>query len=90
MQPSELAKIALAVWVADVLVRKGRAVGAWRELARPLFPVAGLMFVLVGYNDLGTMLCLLILFVGLLWAAGVRLRVFVGMFADRARSASSP
>ena len=43
----------------------------WRELVTPLFPVVGLLFVLVGYNDLGTMLCLLILFVGLLWAAGV-------------------
>ena len=44
---------------------QGRARSAhWRELARPLFPVAGLLFVLVGYNDLGTMLCLVILFVG--------------------------
>jgi cell division protein FtsW len=81
VQPSELAKIALAVWVADVLVRKGRAAGAWRELSRPLFPVAGLLFILVGYNDLGTMLCLGVLFVAMLWAAGVRLRVFAGMFA---------
>lgn len=78
---SELAKIALAVWVADVLVRKGRHAGAWRELSRPLFPVAGLLCVLVGYNDLGTMLCLMVLFVGMLWAAGVRLRVFAGMLA---------
>src|SRR6185295_9741350 len=79
VQPSELAKIALAVWAADVLVRKGEDAGAWKELSRPLFPVAGLLCVLVGYNDLGTMLCLVVLFVGVLWAAGVRLRVFVGM-----------
>ena len=46
----------------------------------PLFlPVVGLLFVLVGYNDLGTMLCLLALVVGLLWAAGVRLRVFAAL-----------
>jgi cell division protein FtsW len=81
VQPSELAKLALAVWVADVLVRKGDQAGAWRELSRPLFPVAALIFVLVGYNDLGTMLCLVVLFVGMLWAAGVRLRVFLGMLA---------
>ena len=79
IQPSELAKIALALWVGDVLLRKGPQAGAWRDLSRPLFPVAGLLFVLVGYNDLGTMLCLVILFVGMLWAAGVRLRVFAGM-----------
>src|SRR5262249_30682093 len=81
VQPSELAKVALVVWVADVLVRKGGKAGRWRDLSRPLFPVAGLLFLLVGYNDLGTMLCLVILFVGMLWAAGVRLRVFAGMFA---------
>ncbi len=84
VQPSELAKLALAVWVADVLVRKGGEAGAWSELARPLFPVAGLLFVLVGYNDLGTMLCLVVLFIGMLWAAGVRGRVFLGMFAAAA------
>jgi cell division protein FtsW len=79
VQPSELAKIALALWVADVLVRKGHRAGSWPDLSRPLFPVAGLLFLLVGYNDLGTMICLVALFVGMLWAAGVRLRVFVGM-----------
>jgi cell division protein FtsW len=41
--------------------------------------VVGLLFVLVGYNDLGTMLVLLALIVGLLWAAGVRLRVFAAL-----------
>jgi len=89
VQPGELAKLALAVWAADVLVRRiwGPAGGleprgaAFRDLARPLFPVAGLLFLLVGYNDLGTMACLFVLFVGLLWAAGVRLRIFVGMLA---------
>ncbi len=81
VQPSELAKIALAIWVADVLVRKGDRAAHWHDLSRPLFPVAGLLLLMVGYNDLGTMLCLVILFVGMLWAAGVRMRVFVGMSA---------
>ena len=79
VQPSEMAKLALVLWAADVLARKGAAVADWRELMRPLFPVAALLLLLVGYHDLGTMLCLLMLFVGLLWAAGVRLRVFVAM-----------
>ncbi|MGS2615296.1 FtsW/RodA/SpoVE family cell cycle protein [Micromonospora sp. LZ34] len=79
VQPSELAKFALVLWGAHVIARKGAALGWWRELATPLFPVVGLLFVLVGYNDLGTMLCLLALVVGLLWAAGVRLRVFGGL-----------
>jgi cell division protein FtsW len=76
VQPSELAKLGVVLWGADLIARKGAALGHWRELAMPLFPVVGLLFVLVGYNDLGTMLVLLALIVGLLWAAGVRLRVF--------------
>jgi cell division protein FtsW len=79
LQPAELAKLGMVLWGADVIARKGPALGHWRELARPLFPVIGLLFVLVGYNDLGTMLVLLALVVGLLWAAGVRLRVFAAL-----------
>ncbi|HWG98666.1 MAG TPA: putative peptidoglycan glycosyltransferase FtsW, partial [Pilimelia sp.] len=81
LQPSELAKIGLLLWGTGVLVRKGPAAGRWRALALPLFPVVASLFVLVGYNDFGTMACLLIMFVGLLWAAGVRLRIFAAMLA---------
>jgi cell division protein FtsW len=81
VQPSELAKLALVAWGADVLARKGAALGWWRELATPLFPAVALLFLLVGYNDLGTMLCLLVLVVGLLWAAGIRLWFFALMGA---------
>jgi len=76
VQPSEVAKFALVLWGAKVLAEKGAAIGWWRELATPLFAGVAVLFVLVGYNDLGTMLCLLILFIGMLWAAGVRVRVF--------------
>jgi cell division protein FtsW len=76
LQPAELAKLALVLWGAEVLVRKGKRIIVWRELFSPLFPVAGALFLLVGYNDLGSMICLVLLFVGLLWAAGARGRVF--------------
>ncbi|MEV6927003.1 putative peptidoglycan glycosyltransferase FtsW [Dactylosporangium sp. NPDC051485] len=76
LQPAELAKIALVVWGADLLVRKGRTILSWRELLMPLFPVAVTLLLLVGYNDLGSMICMVVLFVGLLWAAGARLQVF--------------
>ncbi len=79
LQPSELAKLALALWGARVLAAKGAAIGWFKELAVPLFAVVGLLLVLVGYNDFGTMACILLLFLGLLWAAGVRLRVFATM-----------
>lgn len=81
LQPSELAKFGLVLWGAAVISRKGAELGHWRELAIPLFPAVGLLFLLVGYNDLGTMLCLLALVVGLLWAAGVPLRIFAALGA---------
>ncbi|MBU2665682.1 putative lipid II flippase FtsW [Actinoplanes bogorensis] len=79
LQPAEFAKLGMVLWGADVIARKGPALGHWKELSRPLFPVIGLLFVLVGYNDLGSMLVLLALIIGLLWAAGVRLRIFAAL-----------
>ncbi|NJC63210.1 cell division protein FtsW [Planosporangium flavigriseum] len=81
LQPAELAKLALALWVADVLTRKGTKITSWRELFLPLFPVALSLFALVGYNDFGSMTILFVLFLGVLWAAGVRKRVFAALFA---------
>jgi cell division protein FtsW len=79
LQPSELAKLALAVWGAGVLVRHGPHQKRFGDLARTLFPLAFVTFVMVGYNDLGTMICMLILFMGLMYAAGVQMRVFAGL-----------
>ncbi|MFD0585385.1 FtsW/RodA/SpoVE family cell cycle protein [Dactylosporangium darangshiense] len=76
MQPAELAKFALVIWGADLLVRKGSTIMSWRELLMPLFPVTVALLLLVGYNDLGSMICMVVLFAGLLWAAGARLSVF--------------
>jgi cell division protein FtsW len=79
VQPSELVKVGLVLWGADMIARKGVSLGWWRELAMPLFPMVGLLFVLVGYNDTGSMLVVLGLVVGMLWAAGVRLRIFAAL-----------
>jgi len=79
LQPSEFAKFALVLWAADVLARKGSAIVQWRALTRPLFVAVAMLFVLVGYNDFGSLLVLLALFTGMLWAAGVRLRFFGAM-----------
>jgi cell division protein FtsW len=84
VQPSELAKLGLVLWSADVLARKGVKIVNWRELITPLFPVALLLFGLVGYSDFGTMTCLFVLFLGVLWAAGARKRVFAALFAAAA------
>ncbi|MCW2638253.1 MAG: ftsW [Dactylosporangium sp.] len=84
VQPSELAKLGLVLWSADVLTRKGTKIANWRELITPLFPVALLLFGLVGYSDFGTMTCLFVLFLGVLWAAGVRKRIFAALLGAAA------
>ncbi|MGH3546330.1 MAG: putative lipid II flippase FtsW [Mycobacteriales bacterium] len=81
VQPSEIAKLALVLWGADVLIRKRPLLAQWRQLAIPLLPVAGVLLLLVGYKDLGTMICLLILLCGLLWVSGVRFRALAGLSA---------
>ncbi|MFG2041901.1 FtsW/RodA/SpoVE family cell cycle protein [Dactylosporangium sp. NPDC048998] len=81
LQPSELGKLALAVWAADVLARKGKDIVAWRSLVFPLLPVTVLLLGLVGLNDFGSMACLLVMVTGMLFVAGVHTRVFAVLFA---------
>lgn len=69
-QPSELAKVALVVWVAAYLTRRQppRTLG---ELARPLGAVTGLVCLLLLLEpDLGTAITLVIVLGGMLVAAG--------------------
>ena len=77
MQPAELAKPALALWGADLLVRKQRLLDRARHLVMPLVPVAALMAALVVLEpDLGTSLCFAMVLFGLLWTVGAPARIF--------------
>lgn len=81
-QPSELAKLALAVWGADLLARKEKLglLGDWRHMLIPLLPGTAILALLVmAGDDLGTTMILLIVFLTLLWIAGTPGRVFGGM-----------
>jgi cell division protein FtsW len=81
-QPSELAKLALVLWGADLLARKEKLglLTDWRHMLVPLMPGTGVLVLLVmGGNDLGTSLVLMIVFLTLLWIAGTPGRVFGGM-----------
>ena len=81
VQPSEPVKLALVLWGADVLVRKRALIGQWKHLLIPLFPVTGVILALVGKEDLGGMLSLLLIFLTLLWVAGVGWRVLGSLLA---------
>ena len=83
IQPSEPAKLAFALWGANVLARKDelRELTEWRHLLIPLLPGCGLvtMLVLLG-SDLSTSLVLLLVFLALLWVVGAPAKLFVAVF----------
>ena len=85
-QPSELIKLALVIWLAWVLSRKGDALHEWREVAVPILPIAlvAVGLVLAG-NDLGTATIIVAIVFGALFYAGVRLRVIAAALAGVAR-----
>lgn len=77
IQPSEFAKLALAVWLGVVLARKRPLLHRWVHVLVPgvLVALVTVGFVLLGH-DLGTALILLILLAGALFVAGVPMRFF--------------
>jgi len=73
-QPSELAKLALAVWAGIYLARRG-APKTLRELARPVGILAGLFCILLlAEPDLGTAIALLLMLGAMLAVAGTPLK----------------
>ena len=82
IQPSELAKLALVIWGADLLARKQKLLTQWKHLLVPLVPVGGavVMLVLLG-GDLGTAIILIAIIAALLYVAGSPLRLFLAVAA---------
>ncbi|OQZ88386.1 putative lipid II flippase FtsW [Mycobacterium alsense] len=78
MQPSELAKIAFAIWGAHLLAARRMERASLREMLIPLVPAAVIALALiVAQPDLGQTVSLGIILLALLWYAGLPLRVFV-------------
>ncbi len=89
LQPAELAKLALAVWGADLLARKQKLLQERRHLLVPLLPVSGLVLVLVMLQpDFGTSVALACIIVALLWVVGMPLRLFGLLCAAGAAAAT--
>ncbi|HEX9498210.1 MAG TPA: putative lipid II flippase FtsW, partial [Mycobacterium sp.] len=89
MQPSELAKIAFAIWGAHLLAARRLEHASLREMLVPLVPAAVIALALiVAQPDLGQTVSLGIILLGLLWYAGLPLRVFASsLFAVMASAA---
>lgn len=82
LQPSEIAKLAIVIWAADLLARKESLLDRWPHLLVPLLPVTGLILALVLLGgDVGNSIILSAIVAGILFAAGAPLRLFVALGA---------
>ena len=77
LQPSEFGKLALAMWVANLLATRRDRVTGWKTLMIPLAPVAGaLIFLILMEGDLGTTLVMMPMVAAMLLVAGAPMRLF--------------
>jgi len=89
MQPSELAKIAFAIWGAHLLASRRMERASLREMLIPLVPAAVIALgLIVAQPDLGQTVSLAIILLGLLWYGGLPLRVFVSSLIAAAAAAA--
>ncbi len=78
MQPSELTKIAFAIWGSHLLATRRMEHAGLKELLFPLLPAAVLALALiVAEPDLGQTVSVSIVLLGLLWYAGLSLKLFL-------------
>ncbi len=79
VQPSELAKLAIILWCADLYARKEKVLGDWKHTLIPMVPVTGIVTgLVVMQGDLGTALVLMAIILGMLWVVGAPARLFAG------------
>src|SRR6478609_2445070 len=77
IQPSEIAKLSLILWAANVYANKERRLGSLHELLVPVVPgmLLATGLVILG-RDLGTALVFFAIMLGLLWVAGAPAKLF--------------
>jgi cell division protein FtsW len=78
IQPSEVAKLGLILWAANVYARKERRLGSVHHVMVPVVPgmLLATGFVVAG-RDLGTALVLFAILLGMLWVVGAPARLFI-------------
>ncbi|MFF3038416.1 FtsW/RodA/SpoVE family cell cycle protein [Arthrobacter citreus] len=88
-QPSEAAKLAMAVWFAAVLSRKGPLITQWKHAVVPVVPGGGILIglVLLGH-DLGTVIIMGLIMLAALFFAGARLKL-LGLMSLAAAAAAA-
>lgn len=82
IQPSEIAKLAIIVWGADVLARKQKLLAAPKHLLVPFIPVTvTLILLVVLQHDLGTAMIMGAIVVAMLWYVGASWKLLGGIAA---------
>ena len=77
IEPSELAKLALVLWTADILTRKQALLDQWKHLLIPIIPVALLViFLILREGDFGNAIVMVPMVGGALVVAGAPKRLF--------------
>jgi cell division protein FtsW len=80
VQPSEVAKLALVIFAADVLDRRARRIGEWRYSMVPVLIVfAGIAGLVMLQPDMGTTMVLACIVLAMLYAAGSPLAPMAGV-----------
>ncbi|MET1154397.1 putative lipid II flippase FtsW [Arthrobacter sp.] len=78
LQPSEVAKLGMCLWMAAVLAAKERLLGNWKHLVVPVVVPGAILIVgpVLAGNDLGTAMILMLIIAGGLFFAGAPLKLF--------------
>ena len=80
IQPSELAKLAIIVWGADLLSRKQKLLDQPKHLLFPFIPVSAVLIGLVVLNrDLGTGMVMGAIVMAMLWHVGASWRMLASI-----------
>jgi len=70
VQPAEVGKVALAIWLGYMLGKRQQDLGYWRTILAPGLGAAVLVLAVLGGHDLGTGMVILLLVFGAFFVAG--------------------
>ena len=91
LQPSEVAKLGMCLWMAAVLAAKERLLGNWRHLVVPVVVPGAILIVgpVLAGNDLGTAMILMLIIAGGLFFAGAPMKLFRHRRSGRCRAGAA-
>lgn len=74
LQPSEIAKVTLVIYVADYLNNvAGKLAKNWKLLLKPMLVATVTLGLILAEKDFGTPFLMGLVFVGMMWVAGMRI-----------------